>query len=158
VRETKAPLDPEAVVASYAEELRRYGIDEAQGDRYAAGFCAGAFERHGIRYTPSEKPKSALYLELLPLVSSQRVELLDHRTLLAQLERRTARGGRDSIDHGPGGHDDVANAATGAIVASLARAARWGFSDILSWYGPDPDKPSSEAERVARAVERLFGA
>jgi hypothetical protein len=26
------------------------------------------------------------------------------------LERRTARGGRDSIDHAPGAHDDVANA------------------------------------------------
>ena len=27
-----------------------------------------------------------------------------------------ARGGRDSIDHGPGGRDDVANAAAGALV------------------------------------------
>jgi hypothetical protein len=32
------------------------------------------------------------------------------------LERRTARGGRDSIDHGPGAHDDIANAVAGAIV------------------------------------------
>jgi hypothetical protein len=35
---------------------------------------------------------------------------------LIGLERRTARGGRDSIDHPPGGHDDVANAAAGALV------------------------------------------
>jgi hypothetical protein len=51
---------------------------------------------------------------MLPLINSQRIELLDHPPLLQQLaglERRTARGGRDSIDHAPGGHDDVCNAA-----------------------------------------------
>ncbi len=31
------------------------------------------------------------------------------------LERRTSRGGRDSIDHGPGGHDDLANAVAGVL-------------------------------------------
>ena len=30
--------------------------------------------------------------------------------------RRTSRGGRDSVDHAPGGHDDVANAACGALI------------------------------------------
>jgi len=33
------------------------------------------------------------------------------------LERRTAQGGRDSIDHPPGAHDDLANAAAGALVS-----------------------------------------
>jgi hypothetical protein len=50
--------------------------------------------------------------------------LLDHPRLINQicgLERRTARGGRDSIDHSPGNHDDVANAVAGAIVAAAAR-------------------------------------
>jgi hypothetical protein len=45
--------------------------------------------------------------------------LLDIRRLITQLhglERRTARGGKDSIDHGPGQHDDVANAVAGALV------------------------------------------
>jgi hypothetical protein len=44
--------------------------------------------------------KSDIYLNLLPLINSGRVELLDHPRLTAQLcslERRTARGGRDSI-------------------------------------------------------------
>src|SRR5437868_12238462 len=48
------------------------------------------------------------------------VDLLEDARLLAQIvgiERRTARGGRDSIDHAPGAHDDVANAAAGAIAA-----------------------------------------
>ena len=67
------------------------------------------------------RPKSDLYVDLLPLLNSRRIELLDHPRLVTQLcglERRTARGGRDSIDHGPGGHDDLANAIAG--VAALA--------------------------------------
>ena len=38
---------------------------------------------------------------------------------LASLERRTARGGRDSIDHAPGAHDDVANAVAGVAAHVL---------------------------------------
>ena len=51
-----------------------------------------------------------------------RVALLDMPVLRAQLiglERRVARGGRDSVDHAPGGRDDVANAAAGALVNVL---------------------------------------
>src|SRR5262245_19821130 len=47
------------------------------------------------------------------------VDLLEHDRLVTQLtslERRTSRGGRDSIDHAPGGHDDIANAVAGALV------------------------------------------
>ena len=73
---------------------------------------------HGIHYQPSEKTKSELFLELLPGINSRRVELLDSPRLVSQLtrlERRTARSGKDSIDHQPGGHDDLANAVAGAI-------------------------------------------
>ena len=66
-----------------------------------------------------------LYANALPLLNSRRVELLDHPRLQAQLlglERRTARGGRDSIDHAGGGHDDLANAACGALVAAVGPA------------------------------------
>jgi hypothetical protein len=38
---------------------------------------------------------------------------------LMQLERRTARSGRDSVDHPPQGHDDHANACCG-VLALLA--------------------------------------
>ena len=57
--------------------------------------------------------------DVLPLINSGKVELLDLAKLEAQfvgLERRTARGGRDSIDHAPGGHDDLVNAACGALL------------------------------------------
>jgi hypothetical protein len=54
-----------------------------------------------------------------PILNSGRAELLDHVRLSAQLvslERRCVRGGRDSIDHPPGAHDDIANAAAGVLV------------------------------------------
>jgi hypothetical protein len=35
--------------------------------------------------------------------------------------RRTSRGGRDSIDHPAGGHDDLANAFCGALLAVSAK-------------------------------------
>jgi hypothetical protein len=50
------------------------------------------------------------------LLNSNRIELLDNKRLASQLmtlERRSGRG-RDIIDHGPGGHDDIANAVAGA--------------------------------------------
>jgi hypothetical protein len=82
------------------------------------------FAQHGVNYQVSDKTKSDLYLELLPLLNAGRVELLDHPKLIAQLcglERRTARSGRDSIDHGPGQHDDICNAAAGALCAAHQR-------------------------------------
>jgi hypothetical protein len=49
-------------------------------------------------------------------------------TQLIGLEGRTARGGRDSINHAPGAHDDVANAAAGSLtlaVGVLSKAEEW---------------------------------
>jgi hypothetical protein len=72
---------------------------------------------------PSEKTTSDLYREFLPLVNSQKVELLDHPKAISQicaLERRTARGGRDSIDHPPGQHDDLACVIAGSLVMATA--------------------------------------
>jgi hypothetical protein len=71
--------------------------------------------------------KSDIYRELLPLVNSGRIELLDNTRLVAQLcflERRTARGGRDSIDHPPNGRDDVSNAAAGALLLAASSVAK----------------------------------
>ncbi len=59
-----------------------------------------------------------------PSFNAGSVALLDHPRLVAQLcalERRTARGGRDSIDHPPNGHDDLANAACGVVQDLLVR-------------------------------------
>jgi hypothetical protein len=64
---------------------------------------------------PAERTKSDLYRDVLPLINSRTVALLDNPVLqqqLVALERRTSRAGKDSIDHPPGGRDDVANAAS----------------------------------------------
>ena len=68
----------------------------------------------------SDLPKSGLYLDLLPALNSGSVELPPDDRLVNQLiglERRTARGGRDIIDHAPGGHDDRANVVAGLVSA-----------------------------------------
>ena len=52
-----------------------------------------------------------------------RVQLLDHPRLRMQvlgLERRASRGGRDTVDHAPNAHDDVANAVCGALVLAAS--------------------------------------
>jgi hypothetical protein len=125
VRERRPPFSPDAVVEEFAQLLGAYGIDEVVGDRYAGDWPRERFGAHGIAYLSTTKSKNDLYGALLPMVHSKRVVLLDHPRLLAQLaglERRTTWGGRDSIDHGPGAHDDLANAAAGALLL----AARQG--------------------------------
>lgn len=129
VREVPSPFNPEAVVAEFAELLQAYGVGTVTGDRYAGRWPAERFRRHGITYEPSPLTKSELYVAALPLLMAGRVELLDHPRLfaqLAQLERRTARGGRDSIDHPPNGRDDLANAVCGALVL-VGRPSRVPF-------------------------------
>src|SRR5262249_48589778 len=52
------------------------------------------------------------------LFTSGVVELLDVpqlRTQLLLLERRTRSGGRDTVDHPRGAHDDLCNSALGAL-------------------------------------------
>jgi hypothetical protein len=122
VRERRPPFSPDAVVAEFAETLHAYGIAAVVGDRYAGEWPREAFRQAGIEYLVADQPKSDLYRALLPALNSERIDLLDHPRLVTELgalERRTARGGRDSIDHAPGGHDDLANAAAGALVLAL---------------------------------------
>ncbi len=131
IREVKPPFSPEAVVAEFCDLLRQYRCTEVTGDRYAGEWPREQFRKLNVTYKLSDRPKSDIYRELLPLLNSGKVELLDLPRLTVQLcglERRTARGGRDSIDHSPNAHDDVANAAAGALVLAAGRlggAALW---------------------------------
>jgi hypothetical protein len=134
IRERRPPFSPEEVVAEFAAVLKTYGVTTIVGDRYAGEWPPESFRHHGISYEVSGQAKSDLYREALPLLNSGRCELLDHPKLHAQLlslERRVARGGRDSIDHPPNGHDDVVNAAAGALVTASAVAREPG---ILTYY------------------------
>ena len=113
------PFSPEAVVADFAATLKSYKISTVRGDHYSGNWLRERFAVHGIEYRVADKTKSELYGALLPMLNSGQIELLDVKRLTAQLcglERRTSRGGRDSIDHMAGQHDDLANAVAGAAV------------------------------------------
>jgi hypothetical protein len=64
------------------------------------------------------------------------VDLLDNDRLVTQLtslERRTSRGGRDSIDHAPGAHDDLANAMAGALVTAYKQPSLRNFHKPINF-------------------------
>jgi hypothetical protein len=123
VRERAPPFSPEAVVSEFGAVLKSYRCGTVSGDKYAGEFPRELFRKCGVSYTPAERSKSEFYVELLPLINSRRVDLLDDRKAIAQLvglERRVSRVGKDSIDHAPGAHDDRINAIAGAVVTASA--------------------------------------
>jgi hypothetical protein len=133
IRERKPPFSPEDVVSEFAELLKSYRVTRISGDRYAGEWPKERFRDHGISYEPAQKPKSDLYRDLLPAINSRKIDLLDHPRLLTQLvglERRTARGGRDSVDHAPGAHDDLANAVAGLCGCTRRKYA---YDSSMSW-------------------------
>jgi hypothetical protein len=148
IRERKAPFSPDDVVKEFSDTLKSYGITRIVGDRYAAEWPRERFRVHEVEYRVADKTKSDLYLSLLPLLNSNRIELLDHPRLINQLiglERKTSRG-KDTIDHVPGGHDDICNAVAGAAVLAAQAAAQpqvplvapaiW--SSRLGWLSGEP--------------------
>jgi hypothetical protein len=129
-KEFAPPFSPESVVADFAFLLRRYNVSTVTGDSWGGDFVQERFRRAGISYKQSDKTKSAIYVSMLPLINSQRMSLLDDKRLIAQLtslERRTARQGRDSIDHPPNMHDDLVNSAAGSLVLAAGRDRRATF-------------------------------
>ena len=135
LREVRPPFAPEKVVAEFVELLRTYNVRRVQGDRYGGEWPREQFRKLGVAYDVCEKPKSDLYKALLPALNSSNVALLDHPRLVSQLgslERRTARGGRDSVDHPPRGRDDVANVAAGLVAGLLARRGGVSASAIMA--------------------------
>ena len=134
VREVKPRFSPEAVVDEFCRLLKAYGVRSVQGDKFGGDWPREQFKKRGITYEPAARPKSDLYRDLLPVINSRRIELLDHPRLVQQivgLERRTAWGGRDSIDHGDGQHDDVANACAG-LAAMLHLSGGYNLDALAS--------------------------
>lgn len=151
IREVIPPFSPEAVVAEFIGLLRSYRVSMVGGDNYGAAWTQEAFLKAGCAYQRADRPKSALYLDFLPIVNSGAVALLDHPKLvnqLAALERQTRRGSRDSVDHPRGAHDDVANAVAGAVAyAARGTASFFTMMDKQQanlppgWYGDHGNRP-----------------
>ena len=87
--------------------------------------------------------RSEIYLNLLPLLTSGRVSLLDQPRLaiqLSSLERKASRSGRDSVSPPVGAYDDLANAVAGAVVLAESdqRPALINRSHLLTDGAPVP--------------------
>jgi hypothetical protein len=142
IREAKPPFSPEQVTEEFCKLLKAYKVSSVVSDRFGGGWVVEQFSRFGIIVEPAPKPKSELYVDLLPLLNSKRIELLDHLRCFNQLinlERSVARGGRSTINHPPGQHDDVANAVAGAA-SMLISGSRYNLAALADAL-PVQEKP-----------------
>ena len=151
IRERRPPFSPEQVISEFSEVLKSYNVFKVIGDKYGGGFPPEQFGRFSILFEQAAKPKSELYGDLLPMINSQRIQLLDHPRLIAQLcalERRSARGGRDSIDHPPNAHDDIANSVAGLASVNTQYPS---YDHSLSGWSNDPNiSQEAQAARYQR--------
>ena len=148
-REHRPPFSPEAICAEYASTIRQYRCSQTFGDRYAGEWVVEGFRKHGVHYEECEQTRTELYLNVLPLINSGAAGLLDNERLtrqLVQLERKTS-SVRDRVDHPKGMHDDVANAAAGALVM-----AHQGSTYSLQQSYRDNIKLASYYKKFARSV------
>jgi hypothetical protein len=135
VRAWDPPFDPGVVTGEIAEVLKGYGVLSVTGDNYGGEWPVASFRTHGIAYTRCEKSKSELYLAFVPVTNSHDVELPDNKRLLTQLrrlERKRGRMGKDSVDHPPRLHDDLANSVAGvSFLVSNAESSHHEFNPAL---------------------------
>ena len=122
--EWKAPFDPSEVVVEVVQALRRYRISQIVSDRYAGAWVEGEFRKHSIWLKASERDKSTIFMDALPLLTSGNAMLLDSTRLISQitqLQREVGKMGRDRVVKMRGAYDDLANAALGAMVEAASR-------------------------------------
>jgi hypothetical protein len=122
--EARPPFHPDRIVRECCKILAEYGLSKIIGDRFAAAWPPSSFKQNGnVDYEPSEKFASDIYLSSVRHFNSGLVRLLDNRRLVSQicaLERRQQQGGRERVVHPRAGHDDLANAACGALDLCLS--------------------------------------
>jgi len=163
IRGVKPPFSPESVVKEFSSLLKSYRLSSVTGDRYSGEWVVEAFRKEGIYYTHSELSKSELYLESLPLFSQGVVGLPDYPPLLLELqalERRTNHSGKDSVDHAPGGRDDLANACCGALAILASRQAQgevyaFNFIDGRRIIDPEEQLLKREAQLTGVPIESI---
>ena len=75
IRVVQPPFSPEAVIDEFASLCKSYRISTISGDRYAGEFPRQQFRKRGINYRCSDKTKSDLFRDLLPMLNAGRVTL-----------------------------------------------------------------------------------
>jgi hypothetical protein len=106
-----------------AGHCHRFGITEAIGDQFSAGFVAAEFRRHGISYVISARKTAECVLDSLAILNTRRARLLENskgRKQWLNLKRDYASGGRPTIlERGGKHHDDLAVVTARGIAAAL---------------------------------------
>jgi hypothetical protein len=125
-------------------------------DRWGAQFVVEGMASHGIRVEQSAKPKSDLYLDVLPLINSQLVVLLDLPKLARQLtglERRAS----GHVDHKARSNDDVANAAVGSLMCGRTTFGRDLHLGVIGLCGHHEDRARArERQREEAELEQIL--
>lgn len=117
--EWEAPFDPGQVVVEATAIIRDYNCTRVTGDGYAGKTFEHLFRKLGINYHVTPMKRSDLYRRLVPLINGGMCTFIDVPKLkdqLLSLDRKVTSQGREIIDHPRDGHDDVINAAAGALV------------------------------------------
>jgi hypothetical protein len=142
VAEWKPPFNPDVAAAEACALLKVYGVVAVTGDNYAGAWPSTRFAEHAVAYEKAESVKTAFYLNGLPILTASRIKLIDNPRLLNQisgLNRRVARGGRESIDHQPSAHDDLANVVIAlAVLLDQDRRPALIRRDRAEAAAPDP--------------------
>jgi hypothetical protein len=127
IRERKAPFSPEGVVEEFAALIKSYRCSKLSGDKYA-----GEWPQDLLHTMRKGEVGIVSRLATLSSIPAQSIFWNDRLVMqLTSLERRTSRGGRDSIDHAPGAHDDVLNAVAGALVTAYKEPGVKNFNRRL---------------------------
>jgi hypothetical protein len=127
---------PAAAAREFADLAKQYRCHPITGDSYAADWVSATYRELGRQYMKSELTRSEIYLECLPSFTRGMVRIPDQPTLVRELrllQRRTARSGKDSVDHGVGGSDDLANALCGALYLISKAASRLAAISLDAW-------------------------
>jgi hypothetical protein len=113
-----------AVVQEIARLVKPYGIVRVTGDKYGASWVKERFLEAGLLYQDAPQDTSQTLQETEPLLAGGLIELPDHKDLtqeLLGLERTLHPGGRVTIQHPPGRHDDYSAALARAVQAARVR-------------------------------------
>ena len=149
-------FDPMQATKAFADLVKQYRVGSVVGDNFSGEWVAGAWRKHSVTYVKIRTDEDPRFIsKCLPLFTRGLVSLPDHARLLKELrllERRVHRSGKDSVDHGRGGHDDYANCCCG-VLRSLA------FASFDSWdaaWGDGNDQPEPEPFKHAQAEAREY--
>ena len=126
-------------MGEFATLLKSYGVSQISGDRFANVWPVEVFAKVGITYEQNAEPKSTLYTNMLPLINSCRVELLDEPRSIAQL--CASSGAPRAVGLTPstirsGGHDDLINAIAGVAVGCVGPLGNYDTT-YRGWGGTD---------------------